>query len=270
MISTNFTLYRRAFLVLAVAIFLGTLGVDTINHGAKAAPAPAAGRTLRAVTTTADQGGEAVVSIELDSMGDEVALSFSVNFDPAKLNTPVITLGSGAPTGTALTINQNQVASGRIGFLLDSMNSFTMSPPARQVLSIKFNVAADAASGPSAITFGNTPTGRSTSNILGMLVPTTYEDGSVTIGTSGAQPIELSGRVVTPTGVGLRNATVTMTDSNNVRRSVPTGSMGYYSFTDVEPGKSYTFTVASRQYRFEAVTVHVNGTITDLNFVGIN
>lgn len=270
MIPINFTFCRRAILGLAVTILLGTIGTSTIDKAAEAAPAQAAGRTLRVVSTDAAPGGEAVVSIELDSMGDEVALSFSVNFDPTKLNTPVITLGSGAPVGTAITINQNQVASGRIGFLLDSMNSFAMSPPARQVLSIKFNVASDAVSGPTAVTFGNTPTGRSTSNGVGMLLSTTYEEGWVNIGTAGAQPIEVSGRVLTPSGSGLRNATVTLTDPNNVRRSVPTGSLGYFNFTDVEPGKSYTITVVSRQYRFEAVTVVVNASLTGLTLVGLN
>src|SRR5687767_9610709 len=180
MTSIKFSLYRQAALALAVSLLLGGLVVGTGSDVTSAA-SQAAGRTLRVVSTDSSPGGEAIVSIEFDSLGDEVAMSFSVNFDPAKLNTPVITLGSGAPAGTAITINQNQVANGQIGFLLDSMNAFAMSPPARQAVSIKFNVASGAAAGPTLVTFGNTPAPRSVSTLLGNLVPTSYEDGSVNI-----------------------------------------------------------------------------------------
>ena len=267
MTSKILSLYGRALCSLAVTLALGAMSIGTQTMTVGAASASSANRTLRVVSTNASPGGEAVVSVEFDSLGNEVAMSFSVDFDPAKLTTPVITLGSGAPAGTAITINQNQVESGHIGFLLDSMSSFAVSPPARQAVSIKFKVAPNAPGGQTLVTLGSSPSPRSTSDIFGNLVPSNYEDGSVNI--AGPQPIELSGQVITSSGSGLRNATVTLTDSDNNRRSVPTSSMGYYTFTDVVPGKTYTVTVASRLYRFLPVTVQVEGTISNLNLLGM-
>jgi hypothetical protein len=268
MFFANFSLFRRAGIALAVALMLGTFGIGKGPAVTKAASNFTAGRTLRVVSTNANLGGEAIVSIEFESLGDEVAMGFSVNFDPSKLNTPVITLGSGAPSGTAITINQNQVASGRIGFLLDSMSAFAASPPARQAVSIKFTVAPDAPALATLVSLGNLPSPRSTSNFLGELLATSYEDGYLTIGTSGPASLELSGRVVTSAGIGLRNALVLITDLNDNSQLVPTGSMGYYTFTNLVPGK-YAVTVRSRLYRFNPVTVQVNSSVSNLDFLGM-
>ncbi len=268
MISINFVFHRRAFYALSVSLILGAFGIVTGPAIADAAPSQSAGRILRAVSTNAEPGGEAFVVVELDSMGDEVAMGFSVNFDPSKLNTPVVNLGSGVPSGTMITQNLTQAASGRIGVLLDSMNAFAASGPAREVVVIKFNVAAEAPEGPTLVTFGNTPISRSTSSVMGDLLATGYQDGSVTIGAAAPPTVIVSGLVRTPSGVGLRNATVTMTDANNNRRSVPTASLGYYSFPDVEPGQ-YTISVTSRQYRFVTKVVQVNGSVSDIDFTGL-
>ncbi len=267
MISINTLFYKRALYALTVSLIFGALGIVTAPAIADAAPSQSAGRILRAVSTNAERSGEAFVVVELDSMGDEVAMGFSLNFDPSKLNTPVVTLGSGVPSGTTITRNLNHVASGRIGVLLDSMNAFAASGPAREVVVIKFNVSNDAPEGPTLITFGSTPISRSTSNGLGGLVATGYQDGSVTIGTVVAPTITVSGVVRTPSGTGLRNASVTLTDSNNNRRVVPTASLGYYSFPDVEPGQ-YTISVGSRQYRFDTRVVQVNGSV-NVDFTGL-
>jgi hypothetical protein len=42
--------------------------------------------------------------------------------------------------------------------------------------------------------------------------------------------LEISGRVLTPDGRGLRNVVVTLTGSNGVERTVTISSFGYYHF----------------------------------------
>jgi hypothetical protein len=228
-----------------------------------------AGRTLRVVSTTAAPGSQVNVSIELDSVGDEVATSFSLVYDANKLRSPVITLGSGVPAETVLTVNPNQIANGRLGVLIDSTNAFAASSPSRQVIVVRFDVAASAPSGATEISFGGSPTVQSTSNYEAALLPTNYESGTVTIGGAAAPRVTVSGRVVTPQGQGLRNAAVSMVDpATGARRSVVTSSFGFFTFTDVEQSR-YVFQVTSKRYRFSSRTLTVTDNVTDLNFSGI-
>ncbi len=85
---------------------------------------------------------------------------------------------------------------------------------------------------------------------------------------STAAGVEVSGRVLTPDGRGLRNATVVITDSQGNRRTATTGSFGYYSFADVEVGGSYSLAVTSNRYRFSSRFVQVQDTLTDVDFIG--
>jgi hypothetical protein len=80
--------------------------------------------------------------------------------------------------------------------------------------------------------------------------------------------VTITGRVMTPEGAGLRNATVTLTDGSGVTRNVTTGSFGYYTFEDVLTGQAYTVGVRSRRYRFTSRQVNVNANVTDFDFVG--
>jgi hypothetical protein len=78
----------------------------------------------------------------------------------------------------------------------------------------------------------------------------------------------VSGRVLTPNLVGLRNATISMTDSLGVVRTATTSSFGFFSFANVLPGGQYVFRVQSRSYRYSQQTVTVNGDLTLPDFVG--
>ncbi|MEO7660435.1 MAG: peptidoglycan DD-metalloendopeptidase family protein [Pyrinomonadaceae bacterium] len=81
--------------------------------------------------------------------------------------------------------------------------------------------------------------------------------------------VTISGRVTTPTGIGLRNAVVTMTDSQNVRRTATTSSFGLYSFESVPIGESYIIGVSSKRYRFASRTVLANNNLSDIDFSGL-
>lgn len=81
-------------------------------------------------------------------------------------------------------------------------------------------------------------------------------------------PVTVSGRVTTPGGQGLRNAVVTVTDAQGVRRSATTSSFGIFTFEKVVPGQEYIFNVSSRRYRFTAQTINVTAALSDLSFVG--
>lgn len=83
-----------------------------------------------------------------------------------------------------------------------------------------------------------------------------------------AVTVSLSGRVTTPDGRGLRNATVAITDPQGVQRTATTSSFGFYSFDNVAAGETYVISVSSRLYRFRSQILQINDTLTDVNFVG--
>jgi hypothetical protein len=78
----------------------------------------------------------------------------------------------------------------------------------------------------------------------------------------------LAGRVMTPDGGGLRNASVILTKQDGTRMSVPTSSMGYYSFEGL-PGETYTVGVSSRRYRFSSRNVDLSSSLSNVDFTGI-
>ncbi len=79
--------------------------------------------------------------------------------------------------------------------------------------------------------------------------------------------VSVSGRVTTSGGRGVRNATVNMTDPQNVTRQVLTGPLGNYRLDNVVPGQTYTITVNSRRFQFTMQMVTVNDYLTGVNFV---
>lgn len=78
----------------------------------------------------------------------------------------------------------------------------------------------------------------------------------------------VSGRVSTPTGLGLRNAQVTLTDPAGVKRVATTSSFGLYSFPDVPLNQTYFISVNSKRYRFTTQTVLVSQALTTVDFTG--
>lgn len=229
------------------------------------APAGAT-RNIRAVSVATQPGQNVVVQLMLDSLGNESSASFSVNFNPALLTNPVISLGSGVPAGTNLGTNLNQVAQGRIGILVDSTNTYNAGT--QQLATIRFTVPANAQIGLTPVTFGSVPTTQSVSSSQGALLPTTYQGGNVQIGSTAAG-VGVSGRVSTPDGRGVRNATVTLRGIDGVTRTATTSSFGIYVFDSVESGQSYVVGVSSKRYRFAPRVVQVTDSLFDLDFIGM-
>ncbi len=78
----------------------------------------------------------------------------------------------------------------------------------------------------------------------------------------------ISGRVTTPLGGGLRNAVVSLNIGQGLPMKVITSTNGYYSFDNIPTGSGYTLSVASKRYRFEPKAVNLSNNLTNLDFVG--
>ena len=86
---------------------------------------------------------------------------------------------------------------------------------------------------------------------------------------SAIEPFSISGRVLTPDGLGLRNAVVTLIDTEGNARKVATSSLGFYQFDEISAAGKYTLTVSSRRYRFESKSLELTGNLANLDFTGL-
>ncbi len=236
-------------------------------------------RVVRVVSAPAVDR-DITVEIEMSAQGNEAGTQYGLHFDPSAVSisnisgvnlNPDITLGTGSPVGTTLNVNAEDAANGNIGIVENfngTSNSIEAIPAgARRIARVTFHVRSGATPGESKVTFDETVIKGISADTNGLILSTTYDQtGTITIpATAGAS---VSGRVTTPDGRGLRNATVTIGDGNGFARTVTTSSFGYFEFDDLSSGASYTIGVASRQYRFASRTVEITGTLTNVDFTG--
>ena len=81
-----------------------------------------------------------------------------------------------------------------------------------------------------------------------------------------AASVSISGRVLTPDGRGLMNASVILTDASGNTRTVKTNTFGYFHFEEVAAGQTYIFTVVSKHYNFAPQIVNITEDLSVLNF----
>ena len=105
-------------------------------------------RRASLVNTTATPGGTVTAVVQMFAQGDENALSFSVSFDPARLNLISTSLGTDG-TGASLVVNTNRAGS---------------------------------VAGSATVAFGNTPAPESVSDALGNDLACQFVDGVIAIG----------------------------------------------------------------------------------------
>lgn len=81
----------------------------------------------------------------------------------------------------------------------------------------------------------------------------------------------IEGRILTADGQGIRNVSVTVTDSNGMIRSVSSGSFGYFKVDNLPGGNVYTITVQAKKYQFDqsSQVVLLMDNISNLNFFAL-
>ena len=225
------------------------------------------GRRIQIVPTAAAAGSKALVGIDLVGEGGETAVNFTLEYDPTKLADPIVTLGAGMPEGTALTVNAGEA--GRLRVLVDAGEAFSKAASRKQLMTIEFDVAANAPSGDTALAFGNSRDEGSIADTRGDMLKANYTDGSVSISGPNAAGVEIAGRVLTPDGRGLRNARVTITDEEGIERTVTTSSFGYYRFDGVRRGATLVMGVRSNRYRFASQVVQALDSLSDFDLIGL-
>jgi len=84
-----------------------------------------------------------------------------------------------------------------------------------------------------------------------------------------AAGVSVSGRLMTPEGFGIRNATVYLTEENGTLHVTNTGTFGYYRFDDIQSGQSVLVSPQSKRYSFDNPVrlVTLNDDLADLDWV---
>ena len=79
-----------------------------------------------------------------------------------------------------------------------------------------------------------------------------------------AAPVDVTGRVFSQeTGMAVYNARVEMVDSSGQTRVAITNPFGYFRFTEVPSGATYTFTVSAKAYQTQSIVRSITDEITD-------
>ena len=110
-------------------------------------------------------------------------------------------------------------------------------------------------------------TAANTATVTGI---TSFSDWAIGNLAPSAAEVELSGRVLTATGQGVRNAVVSVTDRNGVSLSVRTGYFGHFNISELTAGMTYTVHVGSKRFTFPARTITLNDSVVDLELVALD
>ncbi len=133
------------------------------------------GRELRVLAATASKSIVAV-PIEITPHGDEVAASFTLEYDQTKLTNPRVVIGDAAVEDSTLTVNTNE--KGRIGILIDSTEPMAASAMPRQLLTVTFDVIGEGLGDTPVIITGSLA-GLGVSDSSGDLLAARYFDGRI-------------------------------------------------------------------------------------------
>ncbi len=138
-------------------------------------------RVVRAVSQTTTAGQNITVSLEVNANGDENNYNFSLGYNTSVLTVGAggVQLGSGATNGSV--VSNTTTNPGFIGFNVDFGTGTIPAGNNRQLVTVNFNVAANAQAGTYPLVFGDTPAFRETSDTGANPLATNYSNGNVNI-----------------------------------------------------------------------------------------
>ena len=219
---------------------------------------------VRVVNINTSPGQQVFVTIATDAQGTENGFGFTLSYDSTKLSNPLVTKGADTQTATLIP---NTAQSGKVGVVLAMPFNEAIQAGTRHLVTIRFNVAVNAAGGQTPLSFGDMPVIRAVSDVNANTLTSTFQDGAVNILAPTAASVSVSGRVLAANGAGISKARVSMTDQNGAARVVLTNQFGYYQFEQVPAGASYLVNVEHKNYQFTSRIITVLEETGGVNFV---
>jgi hypothetical protein len=135
---------------------------------------------ILAENSAADAFGNVTVPIVLNANGNENALGFSLNFNPALLSYVGTALGGGA-AGATLLVNSNQAANGQLGIALSLPTGMSFGAGTQEVVDVSFTAAVLTNATVAQVTFGDNPTSRKLSDPQANSLAANFIGGTVSI-----------------------------------------------------------------------------------------
>lgn len=134
---------------------------------------------VRVVGRRAALGQPAWVAVELQAAGDENAVGFTLEFDPAQLRFEK----ASAIGGAALQVNTNQTAQGRVGVVLAKSVGQTFGTGIIPVAHAQFTPVGNL--GEVGLSLGDMPVVREIASTAAEVLPAVFEDGTLRVIQSG-------------------------------------------------------------------------------------
>lgn len=147
---------------------------------------------LRVPDDTFTRGQDNELVVEMDALGDENAVSFTLSYNPAHMTFVRATLGTGVPqpANPVVNINTVQLGLGRVGIALALRAGSNFGVGTRQLLVIAFTVPLNGNQNTSSVGFGDGVIGRAVVNTNADTVTAAFNPGNVTfLPTVNAVPI---------------------------------------------------------------------------------
>lgn len=248
-------------------LFKNLSGLKELSEG----ETPNAAQTVvRVAPAQAHAGQQVVVSIETDAQGTENGFGFTLNYDSAKLSSPLVLSGAGVPVGS--TLIPNTLQAGKVGVVLGLPFGQAMAAGTRQLVTVRFNVAPNASGGDTPLTFADAPVFREVSDVDANVLQSNFQSGAINILSPTAADASIGGRVSTRGGRAISGVQISLVGESGAVRFTTTDFTGNYHFDDVPSGETYTVRVSHKRYRFNpaAQTLTILEDAPEVNFVSLN
>ncbi len=135
------------------------------------------GREIRVVSTGPPMYGRVSVVVKLAPKGDELASSFTLEYDPTKLTAPQVGVGKKrGGLGVVLTVNTDEP--GKIAVVYDSIEAFRASSEEKDLIVVTFDVV-KGADGQALVSITDAITQRYLSDAEGNSLSVNYVDGTI-------------------------------------------------------------------------------------------
>ncbi len=144
-------------------------------------------RVLRVARTSTAPGANLAVPVQMDALGDENTLAFSLAFNPSLLTLDSVSAGSNLPPGAQLWVNTNNAGSGQIGVLIGLAAEETLpAAAAQQLLVVGFTANSSITSATNTtVAFADTPVIREIDDDNVNILSATYDLATIQISLGG-------------------------------------------------------------------------------------
>jgi len=175
-------------------------------------------RAVRVVNANGQRGQQVNVTVEVDALGAENAIGFSLNFNPADLTFVSAAAGPDA-AGAMLNTNSMQAANGRVGVAMALATGQTFTAGTKKLVILTFTIPSSSTAIMIPITFGDQPVPREVVDANAEVLQATWTPGNVVAARSVASVSaasfaagELAGeQIVAAFGAGLATTTLPAT-----------------------------------------------------------